>query len=95
MNMTDKQVGGICGALLTNLSAWLSGTWFSLDLFGRIGRKIAYCLPFANAVDAARAAVGGDYGAILGRLWVVVAYAIVVFSLAVLVFSHNMSGGKA
>ena len=23
---TDKQVGGICGALLTNLSAWLSGT---------------------------------------------------------------------
>ena len=24
--LTDKQVGGICGALLTNLSAWLSGT---------------------------------------------------------------------
>jgi ABC-2 type transport system permease protein len=23
--LTDKQVGGICGALLTNLSAWLSG----------------------------------------------------------------------
>ena len=23
-----KQVGGICGALLTNLSAWLSGIWF-------------------------------------------------------------------
>lgn len=22
----DKQVGGVCGALLTNLSAWLSGT---------------------------------------------------------------------
>ncbi len=28
----DKQVGGICGALLTNLAAWLSGTWFDLDL---------------------------------------------------------------
>ena len=25
-----KQVGGICGALLTNLSAWLSGVWFAL-----------------------------------------------------------------
>ena len=93
--MTDKQVGGICGALLTNLSAWLSGTWFSLDLFGVVGKKIAYLLPFANAVDAARAAVGGDYGAILGRLWVVAAYAIVIFSLAVLVFSRNMSEGKA
>ena len=25
-----KQVGGICGALLTNLTAWLSGVWFDL-----------------------------------------------------------------
>lgn len=93
--MTDKQVGGICGALLTNLSAWLSGTWFSLDLFGKVGKRIAYCLPFANAVDAARAAVGGDYGAIPGRLWMVAVYAVVIFSLAVLVFSRNMSAGKA
>ncbi len=31
---SDKQVGGICGALLTNLTAWLSGTWFDLDLVG-------------------------------------------------------------
>ena len=29
-----KQVGGICGALLTNLSAWLSGVWFDLTLVG-------------------------------------------------------------
>ena len=28
--LTDKQVGGICGALLTNLTAWLSGVWFDL-----------------------------------------------------------------
>ena len=28
---TDKQVGGICGALLTNLSAWLSGVWFGRE----------------------------------------------------------------
>ena len=29
-----KKVVGICGALLTNLSAWLSGIWFDLDLVG-------------------------------------------------------------
>lgn len=29
-----KQVGGLCGALLTNLSAWLSGVWFDLHLVG-------------------------------------------------------------
>ncbi|HNX99678.1 MAG TPA: ABC transporter permease [Oscillospiraceae bacterium] len=92
--MTDKQVGGICGALLTNLSAWLSGTWFSLDLFGAAGKRIAYCLPFANAVDAARAAVGGDYGAIPGKLWIVAVYAAVLFAAAVLVFSRNRSSGR-
>ena len=32
--LNDKQVGGICGALLTNLSAWLSGIWFDLELVG-------------------------------------------------------------
>lgn len=29
-----KQAGAMCGALLTNLSAWLSGTWFDLNLVG-------------------------------------------------------------
>ncbi|MBQ2256786.1 MAG: ABC transporter permease, partial [Clostridia bacterium] len=39
--LNDKQVGGICGALLTNLSAWLSGIWFDLDLIGGVFKKIA------------------------------------------------------
>ena len=38
-----KQVGGICGALLTNLSAWLSGVWFDLALVGGAFAKIAGC----------------------------------------------------
>ena len=28
--LPEKAVGGMCGALLTNVSAWLSGIWFSL-----------------------------------------------------------------
>ena len=36
-----KQVGGICGALLTNLSAWLSGIWFDLELVGGVFKKVA------------------------------------------------------
>ena len=35
-----KQVGGLCGALLTNLSAWLSGIWFDLSLVGGFFEKI-------------------------------------------------------
>jgi ABC-2 type transport system permease protein len=60
----DKQVGGICGALLTNLSAWLSGTWFDLELVGGVFKKIAYALPFVHAVNAAQAAAAGNYTSI-------------------------------
>lgn len=31
---TNKQLGAVCGALLTNVSAWLSGIWFDLELVG-------------------------------------------------------------
>ena len=86
----DKQVGGICGALLTNLSAWLSGTWFDLSLVGGAFRRIAYLLPFAHAVDAGRAAVAGDFGAIIPHLWWVLGYAVAVLILAGLVFRKKM-----
>ena len=46
-----KQVGGICGALLTNLSAWLSGVWFDLKLVGGFFEKIANVLPFVHAAE--------------------------------------------
>lgn len=88
----DKQVGGICGALLTNLTGWLSGTWFDLDLVGGAFRDIANALPFVHAVDAARAAVAGDYSAIFPDLWWVIGYAAVVCVAAVLSFRRKMSG---
>ena len=83
--MNDKQVGGICGALLTNLSAWLSGTWFSLDLVGGVFKKIAYCLPFAHAVDLGRAVLAGT-GDVWPQLAVVLAYALGFTLLAILFF---------
>jgi ABC-2 type transport system permease protein len=88
--LNDKQVGGICGALLTNLAAWLSGTWFDLDLVGGVFKKIAYALPFAHAVDAGRAAMSGDYAAIMPHLWWVIGYAVVVLIVSVLVFRRKM-----
>ena len=87
---TDKQVGGICGALLTNLSAWLSGTWFDIELVGGAFKKIADLLPFSHAVDAGRAALSGNYGAIFPDLWWVIAYAVVVMAAAVWAFTRKM-----
>ncbi len=87
--LNEKAVGGLCGALLTNVTAWLSGCWFSLDLLGDGFRKFAYILPFANAVDAARAAVDGSYADIPGKLWVVSAWAAGLTALAVVIFTHR------
>lgn len=93
--LNDKQVGGICGALLTNLSAWLSGTWFDLDMVGGVFKKIAYALPFAHAVDAGRAAVSGDFAAIMPHLWWVIGYALAALIAAVLVFRKKMLSDRA
>lgn len=86
----DKQVGGICGALLTNLSAWVSGIWFDLELVGGTFKKIAYILPFVHAVDMERAVLEGDFAEIFPHLWWVIAYATVVFTAAVLLFLRQM-----
>ena len=87
---TDKQVGGICGALLTNLSAWLSGIWFDLELVGGTFRKIAYLLPFVHAVELERAVLSGSLSAALPHLLCVLGYALVVMIAAVLLFLRQM-----
>ena len=88
--LTDKQVGGICGALLTNLSAWLSGVWFDLDLVGGAFKNISYALPFVHAVDMERAVLAGDFSGIFPHIWWVLGYATVLFFLAVLLFLRQM-----
>ena len=88
--LTDKQVGGVCGALLTNLSAWLSGTWFDLDLVGGTFRKIADALPFVHAVNLGRGVLRGDFSAIGQHIWWVLGYAIVLLAAAVALFLRQM-----
>lgn len=88
--LTDKQVGGICGALLTNLSAWLSGVWFDLELVGGTFRKIADALPFVHAVELERAVLSGNFAGIFPHLWWVLGYGTAVLLLAVLLFLRQM-----
>jgi len=73
------------------VSAWLSGTWFDLSLVGGAFKTIAYVLPFANAVDATRAALSGNYSDILKPLLIVIAYAIGIFAVAIIVFRKKMN----
>lgn len=88
--LNEKQVGGICGALLTNLSAWLSGIWFDLELVGGIFKKISYMLPFVHAVEMERSVMSGDFSSAVSHLWWVLGYAVVLLALAVLLFLRQM-----
>ena len=87
----DKQVGGICGALLTNVSAWLSGIWFDLELVGGTFKKISYALPFVHAVDMQRALIVGDFSGIFPHLWWVLGYSAVTLFAAIFVFLRQMN----
>ena len=86
----DKQVGGICGALLTNLAGWLSGIWFDLSLVGGVFEKIAYLLPFVHAVKLEQAVVAGMFSEIFPHIWWVIGYAAVVLVVSVLLFLRQM-----
>lgn len=85
-----KQVGGICGALLTNLSAWLSGVWFDLELVGGIFERIAHCLPFYHGAQLERALFAGDFGAAAAHLLPVALYSVLLTIASVLCFLGQM-----
>lgn len=89
--LNDKQVGGICGAMLTNLTAWLSGAWFPISSLGKAISGFANALPFIHAVEAGRAAVDGRYSDILPDMLIVLGWAVVVFVAAVLIFMRKMN----
>ncbi len=89
-----KQVGGICGALLTNLSAWFSGVWFDIDLVGGTFKKIAGFLPFVHAVELEKAVFNGRFDEILPHVLWVFAYTALIGTLAIFCFLKQMRNSK-
>ena len=85
-----KQVGGICGALLTNLSAWLSGVWFDLKLVGGFFEKAANALPFMHAAELEKALFAGNFRLAASHLLPVLLYSASITTVAVLCFLGQM-----
>ena len=85
-----KQVGGICGALLTNLSAWLSGVWFDLKLVGGFFEKIANVLPFVHATEMEKALFNGNFELIWAHILPILFYNIFITAVAVFCFLRQM-----
>ena len=85
-----KQVGGICGALLTNLSAWLSGVWFDLNLVGGSFERIAGLLPFVHAAKMEKALFAGEFQAAASHCVPVLLYSILTTAAAAFCFFRQM-----
>ena len=85
-----KQVGGICGALLTNLSAWLSGVWFDLELVGGFFQKLANWLPFVHAVQMEQALFRGNFQEAAAHCLPILLYSMLITVAAVFCFLRQM-----
>ena len=85
-----KQVGGICGALLTNLSAWLSGVWFDLNLVGGSFERIAGLLPFVHAAKMEKALFAGEFQTAVSQSVPVLLYSMLATAAAVFCFFRQM-----
>lgn len=85
-----KQVGGICGALLTNLSAWLSGVWFDLELVGGVFEKAANALPFLHAAEMEKALFSGKFELAASHALPVLLYSAGITAAAVFCFFGQM-----
>ena len=85
-----KQVGGICGALLTNLSAWLSGVWFDLNLVGGSFKKIADALPFVHAAEMEKALFNGSFENMTEHILPILLYSLFITAVAVFAFLGQM-----
>lgn len=90
--LNDKAVGGVCGALLSNVAGWLSGVFIPIDLIGGTFKKIAHVLPFYHSVEAIRVTLSGHFGEILPHLAIVLGYTVAIFALAVIMFNRKMNG---
>lgn len=92
--MSDKAVGGICGAIVTNLAGWLSGVFMPLDLIGGGFKTFCQALPFYHIVESIKMALQGNFIEMLTSLGIVMAYAIVIYVIAIFVFRSKMRGNK-
>ncbi len=87
--LNDKAAPGICSIVIT-LSCMIGGIWMDVDSMGDGIRNFSHALPFYHGVKAARMAVNGETSGIAKPLLITLAYATVVYILAVIVMQSKM-----
>lgn len=88
--LSEKAVGGLCGALLTNLTAFTSGAWFDLGMVGGGFKKVCELFPFAHSVYIGRNALSGNFSEVFPDMYYVIGYMLAALILAVVMFTRKM-----
>ncbi len=85
----EKAVPGIC-SIVISASSMLGGIWMDVDAIGGTLGKVCQALPFYQGVKAARMAALGNTENIFQPFAITLAYAAVVYVLAVWAFQIRM-----
>ncbi len=88
----EKSVGGICSIVIAGQSV-LSGMWFPLDGVNQGMLTVMKVLPFRNATMVIQNALNGIGNAVddlIVPIAIVLAYTLVVFAVAILIFKLKM-----
>ena len=88
---TANQVSGVGSAIIT-LVALLGGIWIDLRTIGGVFYSIGNALPFAHAINGARAvmAYGAGFSGIATDFYWVLGYTLVFFALGTFLFRRRM-----
>jgi len=88
---TANQVSGVGSAIIT-LVALLGGIWIDLGTIGGVFHSIGNALPFAHAINGARAvmAYGTGFTGIATDFYWVIGYTVLFFALGVFFFRRRM-----
>lgn len=90
--LTENQIAG-AGSIIIVATSLLGGAWMDLKMVGGTFESIAYALPFAHAIDAARSIFNqSSLGNIGTDLYWIVGYALAFLALGIISFrwkTHN------
>ena len=86
--LSDRAAPGVSSAVIS-ASALLGGIWMDVDAMGGVWLKLCRVLPFYHAVKLARHGVSPDSDGILPGLAIVLAYAVLLFLLAAVLFRRQ------
>lgn len=91
-SLSETQVLAV-GNIYIIACTFLGGTYLDLHMVGGGLEKIAYLLPFAHATDMLKNTLAGNYNEMFTNMAIVIAYTLVAFVCATLIYRKKLNEG--